>query len=71
MSPPAASKPGVKTPEETFEDFLGFRPSSAAGELSAPDVWNAALEAAAQLVEQANRYQAIASARDIRELKIK
>ncbi len=74
MSPPAASKPDVKTPEETFEDFTGFRPSSAAGELPALDVWNAALEAAAQVVDLANRtgpYQAIASARDIRELKIK
>ncbi len=70
MRPSTVSKPDVKTPEETFEDFLGFRPSSAA-EAYAIDVWNAALEAAAQLVEQANRYQAIASARDIRELKIK
>ncbi len=63
----------MKTPEEIFEDFLGFRPSSTA-EAYATDVWNAALEAAAQVVDLANRtgpYQAIASARDIRELKIK
>lgn len=60
----------MKTPEETFEDFTGFRPSNAA-EAYATDIWNAALEAAAQAVELANRYQAIASARDIRELKIK
>jgi hypothetical protein len=62
----------MQEPKEVFEELLGFAPSAQA-EAYVIDVWNAALEAAARVVDQCNRdgpYQAIGAARLIRNLKL-